>query len=338
MKFQKYSSIENSYRQKTLDEIVLQGLSGGEWVCELKIHGANFSFWYDGAEIRCAKRSSFVGEDGGFFNWQAVRDRYQEFVKKAFDLYKERYRNDFTFITICGELAGGSYPNQKSSAGTKKVQNGIWYCPENEFFAFDIFTDFGLLNVDVRNELLKEAGFPYIQKPLFRGSLKECLEYPNEFPDPTYKLFGLPEVENNICEGVVIKPVEPKFFGNGSRVILKNKNEVWGERTVKPKGKKPCKIPKELPENIRDISQKMLEYINTNRLKNILSKTGEVTNKDFGIVLKLFNQDVLEDFQKDNESFSLLEKEDKKILTKILSNSTSGLLRKNFLNIIDGTF
>lgn len=33
MDFKKYNSIENSYRQKTIDYIVSQGLSGGEWVC-----------------------------------------------------------------------------------------------------------------------------------------------------------------------------------------------------------------------------------------------------------------------------------------------------------------
>lgn len=37
--FKKFSGIDNSYRTKTINEIIAQGLSGGEWTVDEKVHG-----------------------------------------------------------------------------------------------------------------------------------------------------------------------------------------------------------------------------------------------------------------------------------------------------------
>lgn len=34
-----------------------------------------------------------------------------------------------------------------------------------------------------------------------------------------------------MCEGTIVKTLKTKYFGNGSRVILKNKNEKWTEKS-----------------------------------------------------------------------------------------------------------
>ena len=66
-------------------------------------------------------------------------------------------------------------------------------------------------------------------KTLFKGSLSDCLAYPNAFKTTIPGEYNLPELDGNTCEGVVIRPAQPHFLRNGSRVIIKNKNEKWAE-------------------------------------------------------------------------------------------------------------
>ena len=60
MKFRKYSSIENTSRTKTINYITETGNADGKWVSTLKIHGANYSIWTDGKDVKCGKRSGFI--------------------------------------------------------------------------------------------------------------------------------------------------------------------------------------------------------------------------------------------------------------------------------------
>ena len=74
MQFTKYSSIENSYREKYINQIIEQGYANEEFVVSSKTDGANFSFIYDGKEVEVASRTQIV--DGTFFNCQLVIDKY----------------------------------------------------------------------------------------------------------------------------------------------------------------------------------------------------------------------------------------------------------------------
>jgi hypothetical protein len=90
------------------------------------------------------------------------------------------------------------------------------------------------LNTNTVNKLFEEVGYIYA-KTLFRGYLKECLKYPNKFQSQIPNWFGLTQFDDNICEGVVIRPVELCFFGNNARVMIKNKNEKWEEKSYQKK-------------------------------------------------------------------------------------------------------
>ncbi|MBW2739846.1 MAG: hypothetical protein JRE64_13595, partial [Deltaproteobacteria bacterium] len=63
MRFRKYFDIENSYRKKFLDILAVEKLDKGEFVVQEKAHGANLSFWYDGKDLKSAKRSSFIQDN-----------------------------------------------------------------------------------------------------------------------------------------------------------------------------------------------------------------------------------------------------------------------------------
>lgn len=64
MEFKKYSSLENTYRTKTIDKVIESGLSGGDWVVTEKVHGSNYSFLSGGVSIKACRRTGVIPEEG----------------------------------------------------------------------------------------------------------------------------------------------------------------------------------------------------------------------------------------------------------------------------------
>jgi Rnl2 family RNA ligase len=251
-------------------------------------------------------------------------------------------------VQIYGELFGGSYPHPdvEKINDVKKVQDKVWYCPDVDFFPFDIFVrkgDEGVdgsrnfpLDHDLFEKIVSEAGFTVYAKAIFTGSFQDCLDYPNAYPDPIHKLYGLPEIEDNICEGNVLKPLKACCEPSGSRVILKTKNERFTERKRVPKEKKPVVAMSDEAQKVVETAD---EYINENRLRNVLSHMGVITDKDFGKVMGSFAQDVRKDMEGDDpDVFSKVDKDDIKRVNKTINNACASFIKQNFVNIIDGTY
>jgi len=340
MKFQKYTDIESSQRQKDVDLIVVKGFSGGEWVVSEKAHGSNFSFWYDFSndEIKCAKRSGFIGEMETFNNYERVLDKY----KPSLFSLKERILERFDFIkgfVLYGEILGGVFRGIESVPGAIKVQREIMYTPDNDFYAFDMC----FLIEEEMKEYIDYDNFSYLMdcvkipyaKALFMGSFEEALKYPNEFDSTIPELYGYPKLENNICEGVVIRPFKTKYYGP-TRLILKNKNEKWSEKSNKSKG---SKIPvKDVTPEQKELLENFLVYNTENRLKNVISKIGKIEPSDFGMLLGHMVQDILKDSDKDDVVQGEMSSEDFKRVKKLLHGEVALLIRSNFINILDGNF
>jgi len=345
IEFKKYSSIENVSRTKTINAITEQGLNDAHtvWTVSEKIHCSNFSLYITSSEIKAAKRSSFLGVGQNFFNFEDVLDEHLDRLKLLFVFTTELYdiEPDKLEIILYGELFGGTYPHDDVApvAGATKVQRGVYYSPFNTFYAFDMKVNGGIINIEVFEELMEQVGFIHA-KSLFRGILEECLAYPNEFQTTLPAAFGLPKIENNICEGVVIKPIVAKYFGSGSRVILKNKNEKFAEIANESRPKKE-RVPVDISMSEEEdaLYQTALAYVTKNRLCNVISKIGEITDKMFGKLQGMFMKDVMEDFRKDHgEAWDALEKKRAKVIQVNLNNHVKELVRENFLDIIDGTF
>jgi len=298
------------------------------------LHGANFSFYTDGKTVKCAKRTAFLGEFADFFNFQSVLDKHEKDVINMFNNLV-KCNSDVKYITICGELIGGSYPHPdvKNDNNAPKVQKGVYYCPDNRFYGFDIIINGNeYLSVKLAEYQFKTNNFLYA-KTLFTGTLKECMAHSDEFQTTIPAILGLPEIENNICEGIVIRPEETLFFKDSNRIILKKKNAKFQEKDkIKPE-KKPLELPSELEGHLVEINT----YVTENRLRNVLSKMEKITDKDFGKILGIFMRDVFEECLKDDK-FNDLSKTNRKILSKFVNKEIALLIRKNFLNIINGEF
>lgn len=333
MKFSKFSSIENSYRQKEV-QLIQVNFPNEQFVVQEKVHGANFSFWTDGEIVRVAKRSGFLGPDENFYNCEVVMDRYNSKVLELFKIVK-LYKEDLTELAVFGELYGGNYPHKDVEVlSVKTVQKGVYYSNNVEFIAFDIRANGEFVPFNAFEEYCTLTRLPYLPA-LKIGTFEECLNYPNEYNSTVPAMHGLPELEVNTCEGNVIRPVNTLYFGNGSRVILKNKNTKFSEKEHKKRDIKP---PQEVPQYVQELQLEGVQYITQNRLKNVISKIGQVSSKDFGKVLGMLSQDVMEDFGKDNDKISELNNQDRKMLTRFLNAECGNLIRPNFLNIIDGNF
>lgn len=336
MKYTKYNDIENSQRTAFMDKIYKQGRSGGTWVVTEKVHGSNFSIRYDGKQFLCGKRTSWLtGPDNEFFNYTKVLQSHKNRIEALYNHLKSELKLEFDTMTLYGELFGGSYPHPKVKkvSDAIKVQAGIWYSPFNEFYVFDMMLDDEYVDYDIVVDALDSFNFLYAG-PLFTGSLEECLEYENKFQTKIPSILGLPEIENNICEGVVIKPNDARFMGH-SRVILKNKNEKWKETGKKTKVRSEFKFS----DKGQDMLDTLFTYITENRLKNVLSKEGKIDHTMFGYLMKKFTEDIMKDFLKDEEqTFNSLSKEERKVIQKRMSTEAANILRQNILNIIDGIF
>ena len=338
IEFKKYSSIENSFSREFMEDVVAQVPPDMTWVVQEKVHGANTSFLCDGIEVKFAKRTSLIADGEKFYDYQELLDRYKERVIGLFNAVKAKHQK-VTAISVFGEMFGGLYPHNEVKRNPKMslIQKGVCYCPEHEFYGFDIYIFAGdesrYLPVDEVNELFETNGFFYA-KTLFRGSLNECLKHPNAFQSKIAEWLGLPAIEDNICEGVVIRPVEPCCLRTGSRVLVKSKNERFAEKKSVKKRNKLFAEPVPFSDELKSLIAEAEAYVNENRLANVVSHIGEVHfPKDFGKVMGLFSKDVLADFLKEHGGdFDALDKCEQKTLNKEVNKLCTTLVKQVFMS------
>ncbi|MCK9576233.1 MAG: RNA ligase family protein [Candidatus Pacearchaeota archaeon] len=314
---------------------------------DILVHNSNFSFWYDGVKMKYAKRTGFIDATENFFNYEEVATKENPKIIAMWDFIKSEIKDfgmefDLGELVVYGELFGGTYPHPDvpRNPHATAVQKGLFYSPTNEFYCFDIKVNGRLLGETQKGELCEQFGI-FWDEPLFEGTFNECLKYPNLFPTTIPKRLGLPEIEGNVCEGVVIKPIEVKRSWAGNRVIFKNKNEKYAEITGKKSGEKSMKQPKEaieLSEAGNELLETLMQYVNENRLNAVISKLGELNDKMFGKIVGECMGDTMNDFLKDErESFEALDLKEQKVLTKRMGAEWSNMIRADFLNILDNS-
>tara|TARA_R100001594_G_scaffold53735_1_gene87279 strand:+ start:16588 stop:17595 length:1008 start_codon:yes stop_codon:yes gene_type:complete len=309
-KFEKYSSLTNHYQEKFINAIIMNGLDKGEWVAQEKVHGANFSFHFDGTEHKQAKRSSFCDEN--FFNCGSIL-KYRpsiEMIYKVLEEYKLIDKGDT--IVVFGEIFGGNYKGQKEP-NAKTVQGGMQYHPDNEFMAFDIKVNGSFLPFMEVENLCKVSRLPLAPVVAY-GDFQEMLEVNNEFDSYVPEDLGLEKVEGGIAEGLVIRPYLDEKDFKGTRLLIKSKNSKFSEVARKAKTvKKSVKLNDDETAVLENFSR----YFTANRVDATISKHGEIVWKDFAKIAGLVFQDAMEDYNKD--VFNRLD--DDRTLKKVLGDS-----------------
>lgn len=254
----------------------------GVFLVEEKIHGCNFQVSLGDAGLPTfASRNQVVTDD--FMGAKEAMDKFLAKVPLVPDLI------------FFGELFG------------KGIKKGIFYSEEKEFLVFDIYN-----KKEERwlppSELPLLIPISHLAPRLFVGTFQECIDFDQKFDSfiPTH--LGGERRENNLCEGIVIKPfytnLENKY---GERLVWKKKNEKFSEVTPTPITE-PTSIDHLLP------------YLNHNRIESFASKEGELTKEKMGIFIPGIAEDIVEDYGKE------VSKEEMKALKKAIAKDLSKLL------------
>lgn len=307
MEFTKFSSLENTYNAKLIN-MVREQFGDKLFIVTEKIHGANFAFYYDGENLQIASRNQFV--DTTFFACAQVVAACEPKIKALYKLACAPGQ----LMVVYGELAGDG------------IQKEVEYGAKN-FYAFELVIDGEAQSKAGAFSCFYHAGLPH-PEIIYVGDFENALAVKE-----TFQSYLTPEDYDgeNEAEGVVIEPVEPSFFANGKRVYLKKKTESFSER--KAKNKAPA--PVEVPENVQELFTEVSAYLTENRVKNVISKLGEVGKADFGKVLKLTVEDAIEDFEKDTERHVGKELQASTgWLNKLLAKQATSVVRAVFLPLV----
>lgn len=313
LQFKSFNSLENTYRDKEIQRVIDHGSSEQLWIATEKVHGANFSFWKTKDEMKVAKRSGFIELGEKFFNYAAVVDKYKGNLYELHKIY------GFKDIVVYGELFGGN------------IQKGMSYQDEQDFIAFDLVVDGKVIDKLTALYNMNYVGFKTVPVIGTFENLSVALSQSEEFNSLLTPL----DKDAAPSEGIVIEPVEPSYFANGSRIYFKKKSKYFNEK-VHSNTHKGDKKSTELfiSEEGNDLLGEMEQYITKARFESVVSKIGEVTIKDIAKITGLMAQDLIEDWQKDNELVfkDSASTQDASIITKQLNRKTMEFIRPILLN------
>ena len=287
--FKKYPSIENSYRMGFVQKALTMypELETCKYVIQEKIHGSNFQIIISKDDsVSYGKRTSSLQPTEKFYEYQSVVSKSS--IQNLITEIKKTcpYTNlTNTHITLYGELFGAN------------IQKGISYGQERKILFYDISIDGSLMAPIVLYDLFnlidaKEYIVPTLD---IVSGLKDAMEYNIEFNSKAGINNGISTDEENICEGVVIKPYEKIYFLRGNNLFyLKKKNSKFAEKQREPKNKVTFGGP------IQELRRKFFGYCNENRVNSVFSKEGIIQEqKDIGKYIKLVVEDAKVDFEID---------------------------------------
>ena len=257
-----------------------------ECVAAVKIDGCNFQAGVDEqGRFFTGTRNAELKPDDEFYRWQHVMEKLG---------VEEKLRSLKVPCTLYGELCGGLYrhPDVKRVDGAVRIQGRVDYSPDNEWIPFDLTLNGSVASQDKLAEVCRDLGLP-CQEVKFRGTLHECLELSPVFLDETgHRLWGLPLIDGNVAEGLVIKPVECIFKPNGERVVFKNKNPKFKERIRKTKSELKS-LNGGLTAYEEKYAAQLEELCTASRAASVLSK---LVKPSFSDAMAAFMADALDSF------------------------------------------
>ncbi|WP_190233097.1 RNA ligase family protein [Streptomyces avicenniae] len=230
---------------------------GREWIALEKVHGAHLAVLCDAAGARPAKRRELLDDDAldGFFGVSRLWPALAVAVSRLASAVRATWGDD-AVVTVYGELAGGHYPHQDVPAapGVQPVQTGVWYAPDLRWLPFDATVEraggrWWLSDAALR-EAAAGAGLTCVPA-LGRGTAHALQDLPVAFPTRVPALLGLPQVADNLAEGLVLKPAgawresgQDGEAGEGPRPVVKRKRKEFAE-DARYDGARPWSVPPE---------------------------------------------------------------------------------------------
>jgi Rnl2 family RNA ligase len=310
MLFKKYPSIENHYRTKYINMFAEHDLNNMEFILQEKLDGANFQIYITKDNHHFGKRSSALGPEASFYNYQEVTKGLEPLIQKIQGDMGEGC------TVLYAELYGGN------------VQKRVSYQEEKKVSIYDgcfIYNDVELwLTIEGLEKLVPaEYLVPTVKK--VKG-IYDALEFDVEklttmAGDPDWDPY-----QNKMSEGVVIKPYTKVILDrNDSPFSLKLKSELFNDK-MKVKTKKP--VAEMSIEGMKLMSEYQ-SYLNKNRVADYMGKEGEIESpKQIGEYIKGIGSDALGDFLKDHPEFNDLDEKEQKRIKSVVGKCIAPLLKE----------
>jgi len=265
MRFRPYSKIPSNPSDDVRS-------AGGPWVALEKLHGAHFVVAAKGPDVRFGKRKEWLASDAPFFGWQLLADSLRTRV-----LNMARLAGAAEFVAY-GELIGGAYPhpNVAPVPGLSAVQTGIWYAPDLQWVVFDILVatsddDDGFFLAHREVEGLAHQVGGLVPPLIRRGRRMELESVPIRAQTRFPPLLGLPVIDDNIAEGIVLKP--DMRLAPAERPILKRKIAEFDDAKF---DESSAWSPGRL--SLDELLQWVARLVNPARMQSARSKVGENRN------------------------------------------------------------
>jgi Rnl2 family RNA ligase len=245
----------------------LQKTSG--WVVTEKVHGACFCFLYNTKTmaITCAKRKQILDDSDDFFGYKAILGATIPLIKDIGGYIADIHPHSDT-IAIYGELFGGIYPDIPGPY--RPVQVGIYYSPNLHFYAFDIsiisMDEEKYIDYSTSLQIFARVGILHAKPLATYRTYEETLGFSVGFNSTLPKALGLPELELNKAEGVVVRSLEHHY-------LVKRKIPEFSETKYSENNYKPELHP---ATELELYIGKAQIYMTSNRLNNASSKIGSI--------------------------------------------------------------
>lgn len=308
-----YSSIPNALRGPKFAKIASSPLVDPSvtWVATEKLHGANLCmvaqrFSCGKVEMYCCRRNDVLLETERFYNAYSLLRRYESALINVLNEVHGSGQKPCK-VFVYGELIGGRYPGAPSGdwetlheGKPKIVQQGIYYCPHNEFVSFDVFNGVSFIEFLTAKSILEKAGF-LAAEILHEGTFDTLLALDPDFQTTFPRRLGLPDAEDNVAEGYVLRPVRVASFSTRALLKLKSKrfSEISSRSAPRVKVPRPCGGEVPFTAELNAALDELARYITTNRLDNVVSKVGK-GNASESKLANLLALDALEEFNDDH--------------------------------------
>jgi Rnl2 family RNA ligase len=280
-----YEKMPKTFSKLELSEKELSDVNKVKWVVTEKVHGANFSLVYEDRKLLFAKRKDYLSWDADFFGFQQVVNQIEDRVLQLFEALSLELKAD-KYI-VYGELFGGKYPHPEvpSDPDVEAIQTGIYYAPSVHFCAFDLAFEIEgkkeYLDYDKAMAYFDQCGILYA-KPLLIGKVNEVQNFNIRINSSIPAQLGLPELEQNLIEGVVVKPLNHSQLNLSARPVVKLKNPEFDEEKKFHESEAWSYTKKVVSksEELTFILEEIGVYINENRLQSAISKTGKIDREN----------------------------------------------------------
>jgi len=285
----------------------------GIWLCKTvaiqeKLHGTQTRIGFSRDGVIIGSRRTLLSED-----WTGQKDQFQVCSKIAIPVWEKLLREhtilDTHNITIFGEFVGPA------------IQKGIYYGDNRDFYAFDIVlsnletSEEDWLNVIDLNIFCDLWGLKHVP---FLGIHKPSIDLFNElYADNS---LVVPDVDNNVIEGIVIKAYPMQYDLYGNPVYAKHKNDAWGETTKKFKEKEKYQTGEMLPFLTE---ARILSAINVIKESEQFSRS----MSDMQYLPNIITRDIIEE-----ESIEVKDEKHFKALRRQLSKRIAQMYKKMLLD------